>query len=284
MIEREKRKEPTPASKIPDILKHVQEVSIHGKFPNGASFERSLRGEEPIQVVIETPNGGRGDYTCGDRSFERVNLVRSRVAPLIDKIELGVLPTAKENLPSSLQHDTQFLIIDTVQPHPAFVEGAEKDFAVASYRFEQAGGDRDSRPLGGVSVRAMLPHEETDKLVTALSENPDDIEDFYKGVAGGLDDNLKRIKSDRLAILDFRHEAGLPRQLLSHENGTYLQADLLCYYEAAGMIPRLPYTTDTHGIVEMHAQENPEGAVPQIDEEKAAKLDKKILDAMKRLI
>jgi hypothetical protein len=34
----------------------------------------------------------------------------------------------------------------------------------------------------------------------------------------------------------------------------------------------------------MHAQENPEGAVPQIDEEKAAKLDKKILDAMKRLI
>ena len=265
--------EPSSSSEMARILQDVQEVSIHGKFPDGASVIHRLRGEDPVAVVIREPNGGTQDYTFGRNSYKKINLIDDSISGLLNPVEFGALQG--RSLPASLGSDTQFLVIDTMQqtPNNPYGDNANK-YAVVSYRFSQAGRDAYSRHLGGVSVRALLPQESADQLLSVLQKNPDAIEEFYNGVAEGLEEGekVRRIRSDRLAVIDLRNFPQEEREVLT-ELKSYLEGVIIAY-ERGGRIPRLSYPENNHGIEDPQAssgfmQISPEERIPQVDKQEA---------------
>lgn len=268
--------QPAPAShdirasaEIEAILRNVQEVTINGAFANDFSFNRRLRGEAPTVVKVDT---GRGYHDYGDKGYERTRLGGDTTG-LVDVVQGRAFPI-RTGLPPSLASDTQLLIIDTMQPADDNPYGNKsKDYAVVSYTFEQNARDFVGRSLGAVGVRALLPQAQTDQLLTVLKRDPDAIEDFYHGVADGLEDGgvIKRVKSDRLAVIDFRGIPDKDRRAILERQMYGDTPALVSALELQGRIPRLAYKKANHGTVDPKdarggvAQVTTEERVPHVD-------------------
>lgn len=240
------------------ILSSVSDITIDGKFPHGASIVRKLHGES-VPVKIEDENGGSNDFVFG-RGYEKIRLHRN-VTGLVNKAEVAI-HMGQEGLPFASQGETQYLIIDSLNPdiENEWNQGPNiGKYAVVSYSFAQLGKDSSGRPLGNVHIRSLIQEEFVDQLVLIIQQYPDMIERYYQGIAEGLEKNeaVKRIKSDKLVIMDFRSLPNTDKTTIhAAENGTYFTSRLIRALDMQGKFQRIPFRDNVHGTIEASQNNN----------------------------
>lgn len=233
---------PQIQAEIQQIRNTVRGVSINGKFPDGATIIHQVDGVD-TPLTIQVPNGGARDYTHGGYGDTSETNMWSSPSSALTRLtrEVGV---DRANFPESLRGDVQFLFIEE---NPTF-----PDQAVVVYEFQQSGVDAFGRVLRTVDIAAALPRSQGDALVTLLKEHPDAIEQWYKSLAQGLEDEgrVKRIRSDRLVVIDWRGIPPAERAILSSMN-PYEFKGILRAWEQQGKITASEYKDPaSHGSID----------------------------------
>jgi hypothetical protein len=248
-----------------EIIDSVVDITIHGKFPNGAYIKRNRGGGSEEVVTIQQPNGGRLDYTEGGAAA--IPLSKENPGVFAGNAIEYVLHERRNHIDPSVAAHTQFILVSEFTPQNGReyfakapeAKNYEQGYSVVTYMFENDDADFSGRPTRGVQIRTLIPTVQADRLLTLLHADPDAIEQFYRGVAPGFEDVgsdgkrlVNRMTDDELVILDTRL---VPSDVVLALDGTFVNnaimhwPSLLNAMEAMGKIPHLKYGKNDHGTV-----------------------------------